>query len=207
MSNGLDVKQYLITSWPHLGVNYWAIPKAGSTSLLASLLKSRGDHDVDQLTDIEIHGADRVRYITPQQARDNGYHNFSLVRNPYQRALSLYRDFGLRRNHKRMIRDKSIDRTKLKDLDYFIDQQIVPSLDHRDNLHVRSQHWYLIGGHNKIQVDTIYHFEQISQLFNTLGLPYQHRNTTNEILELNHQQRAKIYQRYQLDFTFFGYQP
>lgn len=172
--------------------------------MIAALLISRGDSHADALTDVEVHDENIVTYITRQQAADNGFLNITLVRNPYARALSLYKDFGLRRHHKKMVSDPSIDRTKPNELDFFIDRQIAPSQDDRDNGHVRSQTWYIADTSNLL-VDRVYRNETIDQLFDDWGLTHVHRNRTPETFDLTQRQKHTIYHRYQRDFEILGY--
>lgn len=204
MSDGANVKSFLVTCWPHLKINYWVIPKCGSTSVLAALLHSRGDQNVDSLSDVEVHDK-RVQYITHDQAQQNGYQNITLVRDPYQRAISLYKDFGLRRNHKRMIKSKSIDRNQSNNIDYFFQYQIAPSNDLLDDLHVRSQCSYITDDQNIFRVDKIYRMEMIDQMWRNLDLYPVQRNQTPEQIQLNSQQKLIIYTRYRRDFELLGY--
>lgn len=93
-------KTYLIASFDKLKINYIAIPKTGSTSILYSLLiankqtNRKSDNDADQW----VHSENLVNYITPEQVKDN-YKNFTVIRDPYDRAYSMYYDFIKRRKN------------------------------------------------------------------------------------------------------------
>ena len=159
---------------------------------------------MDSLSDVEVHDK-RVQYITHDQAQQNGYQNITLVRDPYQRAISLYKDFGLRRNHKRMIKSKSIDRNQSNNIDYFFQYQIAPSNDLLDDPHVRSQCSYITDDQNIFRVDKIYRMEMIDQMWRNLDLYPVQRNQTPEQIQLNSQQKLIIYTRYRRDFELLGY--
>lgn len=80
--------------------NFWAIPKCGNTSIKHDLLDVYGlavTNDPDDSTYRWVHKESLMRYITPNEANNNGNYNFTFVRDPVERFISLYKDFCIRR--------------------------------------------------------------------------------------------------------------
>ena len=98
-----DLKQkFGIIELPELGCNYWSIPKCGNTSIKYGCLRASGleiETDEDDIY-ASLHDLGVARYIDMTMALENGFFNFSVVRNPIQRALSMYHDFAYKRKGK-----------------------------------------------------------------------------------------------------------
>ena len=84
----------------------------------------------------EIHQEHRARYITPEQANQNDFQTFTIIRNPIDRVRSMWRDFHGKRNGLLGQRDMSFED--------FVDKVIVPSDDTENtNVHLRSMHYFI----------------------------------------------------------------
>jgi len=83
-----------ITAWPELGLNYWAINKNASSTLTMHFATLCGEITP---TDEEIEsgqlakGGMGSRYITQEQAFQNGLKNFAVTRHPVDRFKSIYK--------------------------------------------------------------------------------------------------------------------
>lgn len=80
--------------------NYWAIPKCGNTTVKYLMLHKYGLAIHDDLGDSIyrwVHSESKMKYITPDEANSNGKQNFTFVRDPVERFISLHKDFCIRR--------------------------------------------------------------------------------------------------------------
>ena len=82
-------RQYYLTSFDNLKLNYQKIPKFGTTSILNVLSKTNRGHG--------IHSEKAVKYITLADAYKNNYTTFTVTRHPYDRARSMFADFFFKR--------------------------------------------------------------------------------------------------------------
>jgi len=94
---------YNISQFPKLQVNYWGIPKCANTTLKYILLRTENPTLVEQFDRkkenraVNIDGNpnrgwvhQKCHYITPVQASQNGFTNFTALRDPVQRAYSMH---------------------------------------------------------------------------------------------------------------------
>lgn len=97
-----DLKPLGIIELPALGCNYWSIPKCGNTSIKAGLLKASGIevHSEDNEIYAEVHQIGIAKFIDKDTATSNGFFNLTVVRNPVDRALSMFKDFTIKRKGK-----------------------------------------------------------------------------------------------------------
>lgn len=84
-----------ITHWPELGINYWGINKNATSTITLHFGQLVGD--IPKPTDYQIHqglawkiSPNQDRYISADEALNNGYKNFCVIRNPYNRFVSCY---------------------------------------------------------------------------------------------------------------------
>ena len=83
-----------ITAWPELGINYWGINKNASSTLTLHFATLCGEIDpTEQDIEYGIAGKERMdqRYITQEQAFNNGLINFGVSRHPLTRFKSVYK--------------------------------------------------------------------------------------------------------------------
>lgn len=100
--------KYGISSFKNLRINYWSIPKCGNTSIKYALLRAEdperfkhilSKHNTSDSDDVNqwIHSVGICTYIRPDQANNNGFTNFTVIREPVSRLLSGYMDFTQKR--------------------------------------------------------------------------------------------------------------
>ena len=83
-----------ITAWPELGINYWGINKNASSTLTIHFATLCGEIDpTDQDISHGILAKERMgaRYVTQEQAFQNGLKNFGVSRHPFERFKSVYK--------------------------------------------------------------------------------------------------------------------
>lgn len=84
---------YNIASFPTLRLNFWAIPRCGSTTIKHYLYRAENPQKFERLKNNKhtkhwVHGA--CKYITPDEAKKNNFKNFTILRNPVDRIYSMY---------------------------------------------------------------------------------------------------------------------
>lgn len=87
-----------ITHWPEIGINYWAINKVATSSLMAYFVNKTSKLNLKDLNDnndqqAKIIAKKEKRFITREIAYSNGCKNLTVVRNPYDRLVSCFRMF------------------------------------------------------------------------------------------------------------------
>lgn len=203
--------QYSIASLDNVGVNYWAIPKCGSTTLLYELIKVDSpnvfekynkmymDNEVHQW----VHNTRILRYLTAEEALNNGYDNITTVRGPERRFISGYKDFMYKRpNH-------GIGGTD----DYREEfQQIranpsVPAMldllvkynDQQRDIHFRSQTSFLHSPHIvKLNIDNIHNeVRDKTKLLIDVG---QALHVTESDLQLTQYEKDMLFEIYKEDY-------
>lgn len=83
-----------ITAWPELGINYWGINKNASSTLTIHFATLCGEIEpTDEDISYGIVAKERMasRYITQEQAFQNGLTNFAVSRHPLARFKSVYK--------------------------------------------------------------------------------------------------------------------
>ena len=89
------------------GLNYWAIPKAGNTSIKMYLLNKFDSFDIE---DVDPLGTNNIvhkdkqgfNYLNKNEAFSNKNINFTFIRDPVSRFISFYKDFCLKRKNTAM---------------------------------------------------------------------------------------------------------
>lgn len=190
-------KKYGISEWHEYSLNFWNIPKCGATAVKAALFKK--DVKDPYAIHAEYHSTEVQKFISINDAISNGYLNFSVVRNPYDRVISMYKDFGLRRPIKKH-KNKN-----LSDFNYFLDNIILVSKDETCNPHFRSMSSY-IQPEGILLVDKVFNFLTVKnflQQYNLNFLPVNVTPTTK--INLTKEQKEKIFYRYKNDFSLLKY--
>ena len=193
-----------ITSWEKLNVNYWGIPKSGNSSVKKKLIESSTDiHEVDD----SIHTYDHhiyhsiavCKYITKKEAISNGFTNFTLVRNPYNRFISMFKDLKRTGTDYFSIKEKNVN--TVDNLLHFIENTETSNL----NYHFRSQSSFVFVN-GKIAAEKVFKLEEMKklELFLNLG-KFDIVNKIDADIVLTEKQKEKIYDIYHKDFKLFGY--
>ena len=88
-----------ILPWSELGINYWGINKNATSTITLHFGQLVGD--ISKPTEDQIHqgvawkiSQNQDRYISSDEALNNGYKNFCVIRNPYDRFVSCYNHFA-----------------------------------------------------------------------------------------------------------------
>jgi hypothetical protein len=186
--------KYGITEWPEYKLNFWNIPKSMSTSVKSSLLKI----DVEEY-DLEegkkLHSIGFNKFITRDEAYVNGFLNFAVIRDPYERVISMYKDFGIRR---------PIDNKK-RDFNSFLNEIILKSEDNiSSDIHFRSMS-YFIFPLDKLLVDVVLTKTTVWDFLFTYGCAAKKVNLTKHLdIKLTDTQKEDIRIRYKRDFELWN---
>ena len=189
-------KQFNISVWSKYKLNYWGIPKCANTSVKLALSNQTVQNQF--ATSKKIHKD--VTYISQTEALNNKHINFTVVRNPYDRFISLYKDWGLRRSNKYLNFKLPVE------FDYFLDYILDNfSTDDKSETHFKSQSYWLTSK-QKLLIDNIFTVEQAQHFLSNYNLTLELANKTTELdILLSKKQKEKIYNRYKDDFQFFKF--
>lgn len=180
-----------ITQWDILKLNYWGITKAGNTSMKLALLRASGiGVSSDDDSNAKIHSVNYITYITPETANLNGYRNFTVVRNPYDRFVSMYKDSQKRPN---ILGTKGI-----KTINELLNK-IENTKDKNRNVHLRSQSYFIVDDIEYFDLDDIHRIGQ------ELNLDIPHTNSIEQDVILTEAQKERVYNIYKEDFERFQY--
>jgi hypothetical protein len=200
MGQSLKIK-YNISQWDKLKINYWGIPKSGNTSVKYALLKTcnKSIQNIDD-TSIWVHENNLAVYIDQITAAKNGYTNITVTRNPYERAISMYKDTIRRKDTIFATHHKNHN---ISSFDSFLDI-LINQPDDKRNLHFKTQ-TYFITKDSKLLVDEVYDLNDIPKINKRLGISIPHINNINGEIELTGEQIKKINIIYEADFRILKY--
>ena len=184
---------YNISVWPELKLNFWGIPKAGNTSIKYLLHQKSGNSmQIDDDLNQWVHQAKNTYYITPEEAMNNGFTNFTVTRNPYDRFLSMFKDV--------LRRGGSMGLSRCRTIENFVAHlELTP--DERRNVHFRSQ-CHFLRDHDIMHMD----ISDTEKLSNFFQCEVPHKNAIKKSIEMNEHLRKRVYAIYAADFEKFGYE-
>jgi hypothetical protein len=166
-------------------VNYWALPKCGNTTIKYKLLEKYEPDVVSSMAingvDDWVHGYKLMDYITPFDAMSNGKYNFTFVRNPIARFVSMYKDFCTTRSIIKAVEGLSIDAF----IDYL---EVELEAEICANIHFRTQQYFLE------------YFE--GDIFNIDDYTQSKLNHRAKSVELTTQQRERVERLYINDYKY-----
>lgn len=195
-------RNYNISSWPNLKINYWAVPKCGNTAIKVSLSQTK--KIINPYSKAKwVHNTNIIEYIDRSTAFSNSFENFAVIRNPYERFISLYKDFGLRRP----LRELKSNFIEMKDLDKFI-EIICNYIKDNDsvNPHIRTMSSYLIDNDNVLP-ENVFDIKNVNDYLLKKNVVLRTVNkTSEENILLSSSQKNKIYEMYKEDFINFNYE-
>lgn len=197
----MTVKKFNISTWESIKANYWGITKCGNTSVKYGLLEKEGKniHKPEGISQW-VHNESIVKYISRTDALTNRYENFTVTRNPYDRAISMYNDFMKRRDLYLTVLE---DSAKVIDtIDSFLEYLL--SVSNNLNEHFKPQTSFILV-RDKILVDNVFDINDITKINKRYNLNIPHINTTNNKIGLNSYQRHMIHQLYEKDFDILEY--
>ena len=94
----MNKNKYFIASFNNLKLNYITIAKTGSTSVLYALHKANGDNPaIHKGSNSHLHSTRVTDFISLDEAINNEYKNFTVIREPINRACSMFYDFMYKR--------------------------------------------------------------------------------------------------------------
>lgn len=178
------LKKHHITAWPELNVNFWTVTKNGNTSVKSHLKNL--SHTVN------------LNFISIEEAMSNNMINFAIIRNPYDRFLSMYKDLVLTYPEKG-IRRGLTENMSLDDLLDFIGQRS----DYTRDIHFKSQSAFLTT-----KLDYYIDLAHIVSEWPFAFPPVREViNKSNEsTMMLSDDQRDRVHTIYEQDFINFKYQ-
>lgn len=199
----IKVKQYNISSWDSIKANYWGITKAGNTSIKFALLEKEKVSMLGTAIGISqwVHRDNITKYIDQITALTNNYINFTVTRNPYHRALSMYKDFQRRNKIFMKVLDKKF--MNVKTFDDFLSVLLFQK-DVDRNEHFRTQTFFICKDNTILPqyVFDITEIEKVNEKFE-INIPHINRIKSNLILTDN--QIKKINEIYDNDFRLLKY--
>lgn len=104
----VDYEYTFVSTWKPRGINFWGIPKCGSTSIKAALIgngvsneiieecKSGLRRAIPRMTlamlksDLWVHSSKVCTYVDRETAMNNGLTNFTVIRDPISRLISFF---------------------------------------------------------------------------------------------------------------------
>ena len=197
----MSAPRYAIAEYSKFKLNYWPIPKCANTAVKTCLSFPNGSQGNPYSKFKWVHKPENVPNLDINIALSNGNLNFTVTRHPYDRVISLYKDFGLRRPWK-MFKVKPT-------IDYFV-QTIYdgwPTDDATKNYHAYSMCYYVTKD-NKLLVDRIIDVNDLNKFLKSINVnPRIVNKTTTMNIPLSDKIKEIIYNRYSNDFKVFGYTP
>lgn len=198
----MTVKKFNISTWSSIKANYWGITKCGNTSVKYALLEKEGKniHKPEGVSQW-VHDEKIIKYISITKALNGTFENFTVIRNPYNRIISMYNDF-IKRKKLYLIALGNTAKS-INNIDDFLEYLIsVPN--NNLNEHFKPQTDFILIK-NKIVVDHIFDINNIIEINKKYNLNIPHINTTNNKIELNSHQRRIINKLYEKDFKILNY--
>jgi len=188
----IDLKgKFNITTWPNLKINFWGIPKCGNTSMKYALLVNSGiDGKKDEVMKW-VHNHGGAKYIDTKTARNNGFQNVTITRNPYDRFVSMYKDV--------LRRPQMFKLNSVKSVDSFL--KVLSNKSVKD-MHFKTQCEF-IAIDNTIIPDIVLDLDTLDENFMNLNI--QKYNFINKEVILTAEQKQKVYELYRQDFELLGY--
>lgn len=198
----MTVKKFNISAWDNINANYWGITKCGNTSVKYGLLEKIGKNIYKPEGIAQwVHGENITKYISKETALSNGYENFTVTRNPYNRSISMFNDFMKRKDLYLTALHSSAK--KITTLDEFLSYlSTVPTGEL--NEHFKPQ-VYFIYENDKLLVDKIFDINEINEINKKYELSIPHINKTKNIRTLNPTNISMINNLYHEDFEKLNY--
>lgn len=194
-----------ITQWPTLRLNYWGICKTGFSSMVLTLINRSAP--VLTLEHLENEFKDKkwacfedfgVTYITESQAASNGNLNFTVVRHPFARFVSMYKDLFIKRPNRGI--KANIDPSWT--LEHFA-EWVQDKDDYDLDIHFKSQTSYLLGAPFDLM---LFDLNNLSVSKSNFPRPLLRVNSTPGIkIENIEKIKSLVYERYRSDYNLLNY--
>lgn len=192
-------KNFRISTWPELGINYWGINKNASTTMREHL---------SFLSKKENKFIEKTRNITREEAFENGLINFGISRDPLSRFVScyaMYKDANLEQNSSIMNSVKKIrfDQTwTIEDFFQVVKERIESG--YKVNKHYQLQTWFIP---EPDKLDYVIKMERLLEDW-PLDIPppsIQKNKTNGAKYHVSEELKDSIYELYKIDYEVFGY--
>ena len=166
-------------------INFWALPKCGNTTIKYKLLELYNPQIINEYTsdsvDEWVHSIKLMDYITPFDAISNGKYNFTFIRNPIDRFISMYKDFSLTRKMKALHGDS------INEFIRYLENELLDEIN--ANIHFRKQSYFLE------------HFN--GDIFDIDDYISEKHNVRTMNIELNTKQEERVKYLYSDDYKYF----
>lgn len=202
MKNESIKLRFNITEWNQW--NYWGITKCGNTSVKKSLFirdqRSKNFDKPDHYgADVWVHDETNVQYIDRNTALINGNKNFTVVRNPYTRFLSMWKDIHRRPSH--FFRYSR----KPDSICSFIEMLESKTNEERD-VHFRDQTFFITDDSGNILPEYVFDLDQDAMKMNRiLDIQMCISNSIDYTIELDKHEKNRIYKLFLRDFKILEY--
>ena len=197
-----------IIKFDELGINYWAINKNASSTLTMHFGEAVGDIEKPNLAEIKLgvsfKNQGHHRYITPDEALNNGLLNFCVTRDPCRRFISVYNHLS---DPQTEVQKLTISKARFKH--NWTPDDLMEHIAHtfetgkKINKHWRPQMDFLKDLKNFDHVVKMEHLVQQWPLHHIIEPPHYVANPTEHSrLDFD---RQRLYQLYQRDFDELDY--
>lgn len=205
-SNKETIRQNILT-FPELGYNYWAINKNATSSLTKYFALQIGIKiNEEQHQDAKIKLKHQNRYISQDQALNNGLKNLTVVRNPFTRFESCYRMFKFPEDDiQRFAASKARFDKNFSIQDFLLSIQKTWNFRKKQgNKHYWKQTWFVP---DKSKIDHIVKLENLAKYWpSDLPIPTEHLNTTDKKSNIQYKyDKVLLSKMYKDDFVSFKY--
>lgn len=191
------------------------IPKTAGTSI-SKILNNK---NLDTWNRVYPRHHDPYFYLKDNNPIDSKVFSFSVVRNPYTRTYSCYKQFNKAQNtnisfieylnnivEKNISKDDSL--LKLQKSFHVLEKENKIS-DHTSLIHL-PQSFYVLGKENKLEVTKLYRFESLKDLENDLNWNIEFYNVGDYTKDMYNDAYTDtaidiVEKIYELDFLTFGY--
>ena len=211
-------KKFNISTYHNIKINFFGIPKCGNSTIKYSLLKADNpDKDVKA-----IHDPQNSTYITKEEVLNSSYASFAILRNPYKRALSLYKHFVLNEKSNKGFGNEELAAIMAENPKMPLNDFIALICRYKDediNVHFRSQHYFLTHdvfsfGPIKIKKTLPQKMFKLENLKDTISIAGKTIDLINKneskvgqkltIDDLSDEAKKHLDRRYRKDFTLWG---
>lgn len=181
--------KYNITRWDKFRINWWGVAKNATTSIKRAFITAMGHG-----RNVEPQMGKATLYISREEAQNNGYENIAIIRNPYDRFVSMYIQIFRYTGDEANIR-----RLKINSMDKLLDY-IESQPNEERNVHFKTQSCCLVDPNIRY-----YDITEMDKLSRDIGIPIPHENKGAK-RGLTDQQKDRVYKIYKEDFDKLGYE-
>lgn len=185
------------------------IPKTGGTSIENALNCKEIKNGYGVINNKAIHHYSWKEYKNKYPKRFKNYYKFTIVRNPYDKILS---DYYYLKHIAKLDIDNFQNITFDEYLNYcgeIVKNKLYNKTKYHD--HFLPQHKFIFNDNNNLMVNKILRFENFSHINKFIKIRFKkdlqwlNKNKYSEKIILNQEQKDKIYEIYEKDFTLLSY--